>query len=114
MQTLTRRERVYVPNGEVGRHLAAAQALVAQIKELEAELSTHRTWLLEHLERGNLHRIVCGDFVALRKMHHNWNYTPETVREMNKLRTTQKWEQAMGLAVDRPTVYLSLQTIANK
>lgn len=110
MQTTVRRERAYVPTGKVGHHLREAQRLVAEIQRLEAELSPHREFLLNHLEANNLHKVQCGDFIAQRKVRHNWTYSAQTQREMLALRTTQRWEQSAGLALDTPTVYVSLLT----
>jgi len=115
MQTTTvRRQRAYVPTGDVGRHLAAAQRLQEQLQEIEAQLSTHREWLLEHMNRTDLHRIESGDFCVVRKVRHKWTYSPETEREALKLRTTQRWEQTTGQAVDNPTVYISMSSITPK
>ncbi len=105
-----RRDRTYVPNGSVGRHLTAAQTLQLQIQRLEAELATHRTWLLSHMQRHDLDLLELGAFRAQRKSRHNWTYSPETERDAHQLRTTQKWEQAQGLATDTPTVYIALST----
>jgi hypothetical protein len=105
-----RRDRAYVPNGAVGRHLAEAQSLQLQIQRLEAELATHRTWLLSHMQRHDLDLLELGAFRAQRKSRHNWTYSPETERDALQLRTTQKWEQSQGLATDTPTVYIALTT----
>jgi hypothetical protein len=105
-----RRDRAYVPNGAVGRHLTAAQSLQLQIQRLEAELATHRTWLLSHMQRHDLDLLELGAFRAQRKSRHNWTYSPETERDALQLRTTQKWEQSQGLATDTPTVYIALTT----
>lgn len=105
-----RRARAYVPTGEVGRHLAQAKDIQARIQELTAQLDAHREWLLTHMTRLDLDRIEAGDFTVLRKIRHRWTYSPETEREMLALRTTQKWEQAQGLATDTPTIYVSFTT----
>ncbi len=104
-----RTARTYSPKGDVGRHLVAARDLQQQIQELEAKLARHRVWLLTHMNRLNLDRLEEGDFLAVRKLRHAWDYSPETEREALALRALQKWEQAQGIATDSPTLYLSLQ-----
>ena len=112
MQTATiRRQRAYVPTGEVGQHLAAAQDIASQIAELEAQLSQHRAFLLEHMVSKGLHRIESGDFRVLLKNRHNWTYSSALEREMLQIRTSQKWEQSTGVAQDTPTTYIQFQTV---
>lgn len=114
LRSRVRRDRAYVPTGDIGRRLAAAQSLQLQIQELTAQLDTHRTWLLNHMQRRDLDRLELGAFQVIRKTRHNWTYTPETERNMLALRTAQKWEQAQGLATDNPTVYIALSTTPSK
>ena len=106
-----RRRRTYVPTGDVGRHLAAAQRLQAQIAELQAELDTHRDWCLAHLQARDLARIEDGSgFMALLKTRHKYTYSEATEREALALRAAQKWEQSMGIAVDSPTIYVQFSS----
>lgn len=98
------RVRDYSPSGEVGRQLQRAADLQSQIQLLDNQLRIIRTDLLSHMEAQALDRIECGDFRATRKVRHNWKYSPETEREMLRLKQSQKWEQVQGLATDRPTV----------
>jgi hypothetical protein len=105
-----RRKRAYVPTGDVGRHLGTAQALQLQIQELTAALDKHRAWLLAHMQQHDLDRLELAQFQVLRKVRHNWSYSPETEREMLQLRTTQKWEQSQGIASDNPTTYIAFST----
>ena len=103
-----RRRRTYVPTGEVGRRLAAAQRLQAQIAELQAQLDEHRDWCLQHLQARELSRIEdASGFMALLKVRHKWTYSDATERDALALRTAQKWEQQMGIAIDAPTIYVS-------
>lgn len=112
--TPVRRQRTYVPTGEVGRRLNAAGDLIHRIQELEAELSAHRDWLLKHLQARNLDNITQGDITVTRKVRHKWTYSSQTEREALALRTTQKWEQLQGIAVDSPTVYIAITTPKKK
>lgn len=103
-----RKRRAYVPTGEVGTHLAAAAALVTQIKALEKELEPHRKFLLNHLQSRDLTMVTQGHVQAHRKVRHSWTYSPSTERDALALRQTQKWEQSKGIAKDDPTVYVSI------
>ena len=105
-----RKRRAYVPGGTVGRHLQAAQDLQSQIQRLEAQLSHHRSVLLAHLQKQGLARLELGQFLATRKVRHNFSYSPECEREALALRSRQKWEQTMGIAVDSPTEYITFST----
>ena len=69
---------------------------------------------IRHLEEENGIKvdllICCGDFQAIRKQRHKWEYTQATEFEMAKVRNLQKWEQQQGTAVDTPTTYLQLSS----
>ena len=88
--------------------LTRARELQEQINKLKAELDPLREQLLQHLITKDLDHIESGDYRALRKVRHNWDYSPHTQREMLALRNTQKYEQREGLATDNPTIYLQL------
>ena len=103
-----RKRRTYVPTGEVGEHLAAAAALITQIKALEAQLEPHREFLLNHLKSRDLSLVTQGQVQAHRKVRHKWTYSPSTERDALALRQLQKWEQAQGIAQDDPTVYVAI------
>jgi hypothetical protein len=110
-----RRRRTYAPSGEVGRHLAAAQRLQAQIAELQKELDAHRDWCLTHLQSRELTRVEDGSgFMALLKVRHRWTYSEATERDALALRTAQKWEQSQGIAIDDPTIYVSFTSTPPK
>ena len=102
-----RRTRSYVPTGDIGRRLAAAQDLQRRIQELEAELSEHRAFFLEHMVSRDLHLVTLGHFQVQRKRRHSWSYSPECEREALALRARQKWEQAQGIATDSPRDYVA-------
>lgn len=108
--TTTRQERAYSPTGRVGRRLAKAHELQLRIQKLEAELSRHREFLLEHMTQQQLDRIELGGFKATRKVRHNWSYSAYMEAFQLRMRQLQKEEQQKGVAVDRPTVYVSLST----
>ncbi len=105
-----RQQRAYAPSGRVGRHLAKAHDLQLRIQKLEAELSRHREFLLKHMTQQQLDRIELGGFKATKKVRHNWSYSAYMEAFQIRLRQLQKEEQAKGIAVDRPTVYVSLST----
>lgn len=105
-----RKAKAYVPTGAVGKHLAAAAALVTQIKELEEQLAPHREFLLAHLQARDLSMVSQGHIQAHRRMRHKWSYSPECERDALALHTRQKWEQSQGIAVDNPTVYVAITT----
>lgn len=107
-QTLIRKRRDYAVTGQVGQHLSRAQALQAEIARLTADLSIEREWLLDHMVSKNLDNMVVGEFQAIRKVRHKWEYSESTEREMLALRNLQKWEQQQGTAIDTPTTYLQL------
>lgn len=102
--------RSYAPSGEIGRKMQRAADLQARIQLLDAELRLLRDELLHHMESRGYDRIECGDFRASRKVRHAWTYSAEIQRDMLALQQAQKWEQAQGLATDRPTVYIALST----
>lgn len=109
----TRRVRTYAPTGPVGRRLAAAQDLQRRIQELEAELSEHRAFFLEHMVSKDLNLVALGQFQVQRKRRHSWSYSPECEREALALRARQKWEQAQGIATDSPRDYVAFTTQPN-
>lgn len=112
LTTRTRRQRTYVPTGDVGKRMARAKHLQAKIAELTAELDDHRAWFLEHMVRLNLDTVAQDDFTVLRKLRHRWSYSPATEREINALRSLQKWEQVQGIAEDDPLIYVSFTSKA--
>jgi len=105
-----RNTRTYSPTGAIGKRLAAAHELQLQVQRLTAELTAHRVWLCERMQRLDIDRIEHGDLVVTRKVRHRWTYTPETEISMDALRKLQLREQAEGLATDNPTVYVALTT----
>jgi hypothetical protein len=107
---IARQERAYAPTGRVGRRLAKAHELQLQIQKLEAELSRHREFLLNHMSRQQLDRIELAGFKATRKVRHNWQYSAYMEAFQVRLRQLQKDEQQRGVAIDRPTAYVSLST----
>lgn len=104
------RIRAYSPTGDLGRTMQRAAALQQRIALLDAELRILRERLLSHVESQGLDAIESGDVHAIRKVRHSWTYSAQTEREMIALREAQKWEQSQGIAVDNPTVYVSLTT----
>lgn len=106
----TRQERAYSPAGRVGRRLAKAHELQLRIQKLEAELSRHREFLLNHMTQQQLDRIELGGFKATKKVRHSWQYSAYMEAFQLRVRQLQKEEQQKGVAVDRPTVYVSLST----
>lgn len=103
-----RKRRTYVPTGAVGKALAAAADLLAQIQALEEELAPHREFLLAHLQSRDLTMVTQGHIQAQRKVRHKWTYSPSTERDALALRQAQKWEQSQGIAQDNPTVYVAI------
>lgn len=102
-----RRVRSYSPTGLIGRRLDEAQALHLEMQRLKAKLDVHRAWILLHMQDRKIDKITHGDLVIDRKIRHDWTYSPATEREMNKIRVTQKYEQAEGIAKDDPAYYVS-------
>lgn len=110
LRTMT--QRSYAPSGRVGRHLARAHDLQLRIQKLEAELSRHREFLLNHMSQQQLDRIELAGFKATKKVRHNWQYSAYIEAFQLRMRQLQQQEQKQGVAVDRPTVYVSLSTNA--
>lgn len=110
-RTRPRRLREYTPTGKIGTLLSRAGVLQHQIKQLQAELDAMRPVLLDHLNKINLDRIEFGDIAVLRKVRHDWTYTPATAREQLALRQLQHFEQQQGLAIDSPKTYISIESI---
>ena len=108
--TAIRKRRTYAVTGVVGRKLQRAQELTLQIAKLKEELEPLREEILQHLITKDLAFIEAGDFSAIRKLRHKWQYSDATEREMMKLRNDQKWEQQQGIATDTPTTYLQLSS----
>ena len=106
----TKRTRTYSPEGAIGRRLSAVHQLQMQAQRLTAELTGHRQWLTERMQRLNLNRIEQGDLVVSLKVRHNWTYSPELEAEMQRIKQLQRREQEEGIATDSPTVYVSLST----
>lgn len=106
----TKRTRTYSPDGAIGRRLSAAHQLQMQAQRLASELTGHRQWLAERMQRLNLDRIEHGDLVVSRKVRHNWTYSPELEAEMKRIKQLQRREQEEGIATDSPTVYVALST----
>lgn len=105
-----RRERSYSPTGAIGRRLARAHELQLRIQKLEAELSRHREFLLQHMSTRELDRIELAGFKATKKVRHNWSYSAYVEAFSLRLRQLQQDEQVKGIAFDRPTTYVSLST----
>lgn len=105
-----RRKRAYVQTGAVGKHLTRAAVLQAQIQALQAEYDTERTWLLAHMQQRDLATLSLGEVRCLLKARSSWTYSPETEREMQQLRVTQRWEQKQGIATNTPSFYVALTT----
>jgi hypothetical protein len=100
--------RTYKPTGDIGRHLQEAYRLQSKIDALEEQLQVHRDYILMHMEEKELDIIRLDGITVYRRKRHNWKYSVETQNEMLKLQTTQKYEQAKGIATDNPRVYISL------
>ena len=66
MRTSQRKTRSYSPSGTIGRRLTAAHELQLQSQRLTAELTAHRHWLCERMQRLDLDRIEQGDLVVTR------------------------------------------------
>ena len=107
-RTKQRKSRSYKPTGEVGRRLALASQLQQQITELQVQLDSHKEHLLHHMNTQKLDRIEFGRIVLSRRTRHNWTYSAATERDLMQLSETKKWEQTHGLAIDNPTVYVSM------
>jgi ketopantoate reductase len=103
-----RRERSYVPTGEVGQRLSRARELQLQIQELTALYDAERTWLLEHMQSQALTNVALGEVKCVLKSRARWSYSIETQREMEALQVTQKWEQSRGIASNEPSFYVSI------
>jgi hypothetical protein len=103
-----RRERSYVPTGEVGQHLSRARQLQLQIQELQAQYDVERSWLLKHMQSKSLTNVALGDVRCVLKQRARWIYSIETQREMERLQITQKWEQSRGIANNEPSFYVAL------
>ena len=103
--------RSYVPTGAIGKRLARAKRLQAQIQQLEAELSGDRQFLLEHMQRRNLDRIETEGLLVVRKHRHNWSYSPICDTLALELRQLQLDEQVLGVATDKPKAYVSLTAV---
>lgn len=109
-QTATRKRRTYSESGVIGRKLRRAEQLTTEIARLKEELDPLRDEILQHLIDKDLAFIESGNFSAIRKQRHKWEYSANTEREMMKLRNDQKWEQQQGIAIDSPTTYLQLSS----
>lgn len=107
-QTTIRKRRAYSPSGDVGRKLRRAEELTAQIAKLQQQLEPIREDILKHLIKQDLAFIEAGDFTAIRKQRHKWEYSIHTKNEMEAIRNKQKWEQLQGIAHDTPTTFLQL------
>lgn len=111
-QRATERITQTVPaRSPLGRHLAAAQKLQAKIQALQVQLDEHRAAMLEHMQSENVDILsLANGCSCIRKIRHNWTYSPECERDQLALRDLQKWEQKNGTATDNPTIYVSLNT----
>jgi hypothetical protein len=109
--TLTRPSRSYSPTGRLGTVLTKAGRIKHQIALLEAQLSALKPTILEHMNRMNLDTIDTGSVEIQRKRRHKWTYTPECQREILALDQLMSFEKKQGLAVDNPTVYISIQVL---
>ena len=103
--------RSYTPTGAIGRRLARAKAIQAQIQQLEAELSKDREILLAHMQRHDLDRIQTEGLVVVRKHRHNWSYSAVCDNMALQLRQLQLDEQVCGVAIDRPKAYISITAV---
>jgi hypothetical protein len=103
--------RSYAPTGAIGKRLARAKAIQAQIQQLEADLSKDREFLLAHMQRHNLDRIETQGMLVTRKHRHNWSYSAVCDNMALQLRQLQLDEQVCGVATDRPKSYVSLSAI---
>ena len=110
MTTTTRKRRTYTVTGQLGRKLRRAEQLTNEIAKLKEELDPIRDYILQYLISRDLSVAEAGDFQAIRKQRHKWEYTQATEFEMAKVRNLQKWEQQQGTAVDTPTTYLQLSS----
>lgn len=108
------RSRTYASHGFIGKRLAKAHALQLEAQRIAAELTEHRQWLTERMQRLNLDRIEHEDLVITRKLRHKWSYSTELEDEMRRVTQLQKREQAEGVATDSPTVYVALTTRFSK
>ena len=106
----TKRTRTYSLEGAIGRRLSVAHKLQLEAQRLTAELTGHRQWLAERMQRFNLDRIEHGDLVVTRRVRHNWEYSPELKEEMKRIKKLQEREQKEGIATDSPTIYVALST----
>ena len=103
-----KRERHYAPSGRIGRVLNRVAKLKAQIDKLQAELDSEREFLLEFMLSQKLDTIYGQDFRVQLKTRHNWTYSPETERELLKIRGMKSLDIAQGRATDAPTVHVAL------
>lgn len=108
--TAIKKTRSYLPSGQMGRRLSEAQNLQNEIQRLTKKLELHRKAILGHMITQNLDKIEFANLVVCRKIRHNWTYTSATENLAQQLRQAQKWEQQDGVAVDNPTIYVSLTT----
>jgi hypothetical protein len=106
--TPKRLHREYTETGFIGHQLRAANALATEINRLTTQLSVIRLELLQHMAEKQLDQMTCGDLYCIKKTRHNWSYSSETEREMQKVRNSQKWEQAQEIAQDSPTTFIQL------
>ena len=100
--------RTYKPTGDIGGHLQEAYRLQSEIDALEEQLQVHRDYILTHMEEKELDIIQLDSITVYRRKRHKWTYSAATHNEMLKLQTTQKYEQAKGIAIDNPRVYIAL------
>lgn len=104
------RSRTYVAHGYIGKRLSRAHELQLEAQRIAAELTEHRQWLCERMQRLELDRIEHGDLVVTRKQRHKWGYSPELEADMKRVTQLQRREQEEGIASDSPTIYVALTT----
>ena len=100
--------RTYKPTGDIGKHLQEAYQIQSQIDALEEQLQVHRDYILTHMEEKKLDIIRLDGITVYKRKRHKWKYSVATHNEMLKLQSTQAYEQARGIALDNPRVYISL------
>lgn len=96
----------------LARKMMRAQALQEQIQALDEELRDLRTdFAVAFMQRPGVKFLQYGNFRAAARQRHNWKYSPELERELQKLTVDRLWEQRHGVAQDSPTSYVALSTI---
>ena len=110
MTTTIRKRRTYTVTGALGRKLRQAEQLTIEIARLKEQLDPLREEILDHMIKQDLAVCEAGNFTAIRKQRHNWEYSAHCKNEKLALTNLQQWEQQQGTAIDTPTTYLQLTT----